>query len=86
MVLNYIENLFVLVYVTTGWILIFAFAMFVGIPIVIASSERKKQNEIVLLAKGKLSTVKVLFSKDVIDSYQSWWIFSREKFLGRLWW
>lgn len=71
MVLNYIENLFVLVYVTTGWILIFAFAMFVGIPIVIASSERKKQNEIVLLAKGKLSTVKVLFSKDVIDSYQS---------------
>lgn len=56
---------------TTGWILIFAFAMFVGIPIVIASSERKKQNEIVLLAKGKLSTVKVLFSKDVIDSYQS---------------
>ena len=86
MVLNYIENLFVLVYVTTGWILIFAFAMFVGIPIVIASSERKKQNEIVLLAKDKLSTVKVLFSKDVIDSYQSWWIFSREKFLGRLWW
>ena len=85
MVLNYIENLFVLVYVTTGWILIFAFAMFVGIPIVIASSERKKQNEIVLLAKGKLSTVKVLFSKDVIDSYQSWWIFSREKFVGRLW-
>lgn len=71
MVLNYIENLFVLVSVTTGWILIFAFAMFVGIPIVIASSERKKQNEIVLLAKGKLSTVKVLFSKDVIDSYQS---------------
>lgn len=71
MVLNYIENLFVLVYVTTGWILIFAFAMFVGIPIVIASSERKKQNEIVLLAKDKLSTVKVLFSKDVIDSYQS---------------
>ena len=56
---------------TTGWILIFAFAMFVGIPIVIASSERKKQNEIVLLAKDKLSTVKVLFSKDVIDSYQS---------------
>ena len=86
MVLNYIEHLFVLVSVTTGWILIFAFAMFVGIPIVIASSERKKQNEIVLLAKGKLSTVKVLFSKDVIDSYQSWWIFSREKFLGRLWW
>lgn len=71
MVLNYIEHLFVLVYVTTGWILIFAFAMFVGIPIVIASSERKKQNEIVLLAKDKLSTVKVLFSKDVIDSYQS---------------
>ena len=71
MVLNYIENLFFLVYVTTGWILIFAFAMFVGIPIVIASSERKKQNEIVLLAKDKLSTVKVLFSKDVIDSYQS---------------
>ena len=71
MVLNYIENLFVLVYVTTGWILIFAFAVFVGIPIVIASSERKKQNEIVLLAKDKLSTVKVLFSKDVIDSYQS---------------
>lgn len=71
MVLNYIEHLFVLVSVTTGWILIFAFAMFVGIPIVIASSERKKQNEIVLLAKGKLSTVKVLFSKDVIDSYQS---------------
>ena len=86
MVLNYIEHLFVLVSVTTGWILIFAFAMFVGIPIVIASSERKKQNEIVLLAKGKLSTVKVLFSKDVIDSYQSWWVFSREKFLGRLWW
>ena len=86
MVLNYIEHLFVLVSVTTGWILIFAFAMFVGIPIVIASSERKKQNEIVLLAKGKLSTVKVLFSKDLIDSYQSWWIFSREKFLGRLWW
>ena len=86
MVLNYIEHLFVSVSVTTGWILIFAFAMFVGIPIVIASSERKKQNEIVLLAKGKLSTVKVLFSKDVIDSYQSWWIFSREKFLGRLWW
>lgn len=71
MVLNYIEHLFVLVSVTTGWILIFAFAMFVGIPIVIASSERKKQNEIVLLAKGKLSTVKVLFSKDLIDSYQS---------------
>ena len=85
MVLNYIEHLFVLVSVTTGWILIFAFAMFVGIPIVIASSERKKQNEIVLLAKDKLSTVKVLFSKDVIDSYQSWWIFSREKFVGRLW-
>ena len=40
MVLNYIEHLFVLVSVTTGWILIFAFAMFVGIPIVIASSER----------------------------------------------
>ena len=71
MVLNYIEHLFVLVYVNTGWILIFAFAMFVGIPIVIASSERKKQNEIVLLAKDKLSNVKVLFSKDVIDSYQS---------------
>lgn len=71
MVLNYIEHLFVLVSVTTGWILIFAFAMFVGIPIVIASSERKKQNEIVLLAKDKLSTVKVLFSKDEIDSYQS---------------
>ena len=71
MVLNYIEHLFVLVSVTTGWILIFAFAMFVGIPIVIASSERKEQNEIVLLAKDKLSTVKVLFSKDVIDSYQS---------------
>lgn len=71
MVLNCIEHLFVLVYVTTGWILIFAFAMFVGIPIVIASSERKKQNEKVLLPKDKLSTVKVLFSKDVIDSYQS---------------
>ena len=68
MVLNYIEHLFVLVSVTTGWVLIFAFATFVGILIVIASSERKRQNEIVLLAKDKLSTVKVLFSKDLINS------------------
>lgn len=68
MVLNYIEHLFVLVSVTTGWVLIFAFATFVGILIVIARSERKRQNEIVLLAKDKLSTVKVLFSKDLINS------------------
>ena len=79
-VLNFIKHFLILVSVVTGCISISTFASLIGIPIGIRSCairlkicqylrKRRRNMIIVLVAKTKLNSIKVLISKASIDSY-----------------
>ena len=75
-VLNYIDNLFIVISTITGCVFIYAFASLVSISIGVKikkyktmnKKNKKKHEKVVLLAKYKLNRIEILTSKVLIHS------------------
>ena len=65
--LSYIKNFLILVSTITGCISIYGFNFYKSI----IKKKKKKHDKIVLLAKSKLNSIKVLISKTLINSSNS---------------